>query len=228
MPLIGKPKPKPPQRPQPPERPERPKRPTPQPQVKISKRPKPQINRPKNKPSRAPKPRPSLPPEGFFYQAVGCVQGSLGPIDENNRAQLSCGETTFPTSVDPKVGLWLRHQPDPQQPLDWLCYPRQFKREPLTFYVVAANPQNRESGQFTIQGRVTWIDPEKVVVQIRRNSRPSQDKRKNFHWRPFQLTLRNPPEGIRPKQYWTFQARLEGTELIVVEGQLWQPAQQAA
>ena len=136
-----------------------------------------------------------------FYQAIGWLQGTLQFVPAQGEVAaripalvLKDGTELRCSGVRQNLLQWAARHTNELEAL-WCVYPRQAK-DGLTVFLSnrwKVSPEQEEpsalDGRFRVQGRVTRIKDDAVMVAIERNLKAPVEKERLLAWRDFTLKL---------------------------------------
>nr|WP_219907677.1 hypothetical protein [Aphanothece hegewaldii] len=181
-----------------------------------------------------PIPPPSHPRQ---YRAIGLVYGQYQREDE----QLTKGNIVTPDGaaldavVLGRVISLVKNHLDLEKPHLWVVYPRTRQEDDhLHVQIVGVwepetlnkeDPEGEETatqttpnpGYFSIRGEVIFasFEEESVIIKIRQSPKKDEEKPKFF-----KLKLKGTLPSNRPfKRFWDLQVQLEGSSLMIVQGE---------
>jgi hypothetical protein len=168
-----------------------------------------------------------------IYRAVGLVAGTYQPSEDDVHQGIFITDDglSVPAQLTWQLRGRLKHknpeyatQPDFfTQPYRWIVYP---KTEPMRFDLTAMKQLRTEPtaelrlDQFCVVGLVKSIDSGRVDVRIQRNQPPRQGGKK----RAFNLTLAGSISDEAIGQIWDLRVRRDGENLIIIDGQPYEPS----
>jgi hypothetical protein len=164
----------------------------------------------------------SLPNFPTQFRAIGRLRGVYTP----NPEQKLIGTLTLDDGIVLKAkceGGVLARLAAKSRPLEqsytWTVYPETKKTGEISFVkIVKGVKEDSTSGDwFSIRGIVLLQipDEEKVVVRIEKNELPPPGKENDKYWKPLFITLKGKLEKLVGGQFWDFEVKRQGAELLI-------------